>query len=170
MKIEMGEENVIISDFSEVEALRIALKIEEDGIKFYSRAEKLSGQEEVKKIYNELRHEEEKHVQTFTRWLAKLIPPEEIDHGDEESFFEFLDTGVFSDWWNMEQKIAAIKDPLAAIRLGIKMEQDSIAFYQALLGKTENEAGKKELAQLIKEEERHLKLLNRYEKVLSQNK
>lgn len=174
MKIIQENQDVIISDFSEAEALQLAQKIEDDGIKFYLKAAEIVENPEVKKTFKELAKEEEKHVGFFKGMLEKIIKEKNLDieanSGAEERFFDFIDPKIFGDIFDLEKIVSNIKTDINAVELGEDAEVNSINFYKALLKNTESEEGKKIIKDIIKEEQTHLKTFLRYRDMLAKNK
>lgn len=170
MKILNQGKNLIISDFNEVDALRLAIKLEADGIKYYSELAGKAQNEEVAKMLRHLAAEEERHSEKFKSWLERVIEEEhldvEADRGDEEGLFDFIDTGVFGDIWNVEETLSKIGTDLDAVSLGEWAELNSINFYKAMYEKTKNELGKQTLKGIVKEEQQHLKTFARYRELL----
>ena len=174
MKIVQENQDVVISDFNEVEALQLARKIEDEGIKFYLKAAEIVENPEVKKAFKELAKEEEKHVSLFSGMLEKIIKEKnleiEANSGAEERFFDFIDPKIFGEIFELEKIVNNINTDINAVELGEDAEVNSINFYKALLKNTESEESKKIIKDIIKEEQKHLKTLVRYRDVLEKCK
>jgi len=67
MRVEEKGGKLIVSDFNEFDAYRIASNIEEDGIQFYQMVVAAAMKPEAKKILEFLREEEEKHLDFFSK-------------------------------------------------------------------------------------------------------
>ncbi len=174
LKISQEKEDVIITDFNEAEALQLAQKIEDDGIKFYLKAAEIVKDTKVKEAFKMLAKEEEKHVNLFKEMLEKLIKEKKLDleanSGAEEHFFDFIDPQIFGDIFDLEKIVGKIESDIKAVELGEDAEVNSINFYKALLKNTENEGGKKIIKDIIKEEQEHLKTFLRYRDMLAKCK
>ena len=174
MKIIQEKEGIIITDFNEAEALQLAQKIENDGIKFYLKAAEIVENPEIKKVFMELAKEEEKHVALFKGMLEKTIEEKGLDieanSGAEEQFFDFIGPQIFGDIFDLEKIVSSIKTDIDTVELGEDAEVNSINFYKALLKNTENEEGKKIIKDIIKEEQKHLKTFVRYREALEKCK
>jgi rubrerythrin len=168
MKISNNGKDLVITDFNEIEALRLAMKLEQDGIKYYSELATKSKDPLVKKAFGLLAKEEQEHFDKFKAWLDELGV--EADAGSEEGEFDFIDTGVFGDIWKTEDHLKKIKTDLDAISLGEWAELNSIKFYKAMYDKTVNDPGRKTLNDIIKQEQGHLKAFVRYKELLEKNK
>lgn len=168
MRVSGKGDNIILSDFDEVEALRLAMKLEEDGIKYYSELAAKSRDGGIKKVFSQFVKEESKHFDRFKGWLEGLGV--EADQGVEEGLFDFIDTGVFGDIWQTEEYLKRIKTDLDALSLGEWAELNSINFYKAMYDKTGNEAGKNILKDIIKQEQEHLKAFMKYKDLVEKSK
>ncbi|MCX5726589.1 MAG: ferritin family protein [Candidatus Saganbacteria bacterium] len=170
MKIYTREDKVVIADFSEVEALRVALKLENDGIKFYLKAAQIAKEPEIKDVFKKLAAEEQKHVEVFQKYLQKIINEKklemEVEPGYEESFFDYVETGVFADLMDMEKTLGRMKCASDVVNFAEGVEMASINFYKAMFDKTENAAGKANLKNIIEEEQKHLKTFMRYAELI----
>jgi rubrerythrin len=164
MKLVSKGEGIILTDFDEVDALRLAMKLEKDGIKYYSELEAKSQGAEIKKTFSRFVKEESRHLEKFGGWLESLGV--EADRGDEEELFDFIDTGVFGDIWKTGESLKKIRTDLDAISLGEWAELNSINFYKAMYEKTTGAPGKKILKDVIAEEQEHLKAFIRYKGLL----
>jgi rubrerythrin len=168
MKISGKGDNIIISDFNEAEALQLAMKLERDGIKYYSELSAKTKDPEVKKVFARLIAEEEKHFVRFKGLLEGLGV--EADPGYEEQPLDFIDSGVFGDIMNTEKTLSKIKSDLDAVSLGEWAELNSINFYKAIHNNSNNDLGKKALKDIIRQEQEHLKAFVRYKDMLEKSK
>ena len=168
MKLSNQGKDLKITDFDEANALRLAMKLEGDGIKYYSELSKRAKSEDVKKAFGRFVKEEDKHLQKFSGWLESRGV--EANSGDEEGLFDFIDTGVFGDIWNVEDALSKIKTDSDALSLAEWAELNSIKFYRAILDKTANEPGKNILKDIIKQEQEHLKAFVKYKDLLDKKK
>jgi len=174
MKIFQEKEDIVITDFNEAEALQLAMKVENDGIKFYLKASEIVNDAEVKKVFKSLAKEEEKHVNLFKNMLENLIKEKNLDmeanSGAEEHFFDFIDPQIFGNIFELEKIVGNIKTDLNAVELGEDAEVNSINFYKALLKNTGSEEAKNIIKDIIKEEQKHLKTFLRYQEALKKCK
>ncbi|MBU0686254.1 MAG: ferritin family protein [Candidatus Margulisbacteria bacterium] len=170
MKIFNEGENIVIGDFDEIEALRVAVKLENDGMKFYLKSSELAPDEETKQMFKNLVKEEAKHIQRFEKRAEEIGKAKNIEvdlsRGGEEEFFDFIDPGVFGDTLNIEKVIAGVNNCLDALTIGEQSEVNAINFYKAILKHNDSEAGKAVIKDIIKEEQKHLKTLIKYKELL----
>jgi len=163
MQISMKNDQIIISEFSDLEAYEIALSLEKNGQEFYRRAAKLSKNKDIANMFNQLAKEEDKHYAHFEQMLEEVSGDQDIS-ASEEGIFDYINSGIFGSILDVEKSIKNIKTDLDAIELAEDAERKGILFYKALLDNTQNEKGKIALAKLLDEEDKHLEILNRYRK------
>lgn len=149
MKIKDSGEEIQIYDFSAVESLKIARKLEKEGIRFYETLLEKTGDPTAKEVFLYLLDEEREHLRLFEGLLEREDAGALDDDG--EGMLDTVDDGVFDlpqdgDW-------AADFD--AALRLGIAIEKRSLAFYLEVLKYTAGEEGKTTFKKIIGEERKH---------------
>lgn len=141
MRIEEKEGNLVITDFNELEAYKIACKIEADGIDFYKS----------KEVFNFLLAEEQKHLKLFNELLFKLKEGRE-DSFEGDDLLSTIDYGIF-------MPVKKINSPREALQLGIIIEDRSIKFYEFCKDRVSSNTAKKEISNIISEEHKHKELL-----------
>lgn len=149
MKVKSTGEVIQIYDFNPVEALKIARKLEREGIRFYGNLLQKAEDPKVKEALSYLRGQEEDHLKIFEKLLERQ-DPEAVDE-DEDDVFECVDDGVFL--LPQEKDFAADFD--SALELGVTIEKRSLAFYLELVKHTESEDGKNTINKIIEEEKKH---------------
>jgi len=145
-----------------VESLRqvinAAIKMEKDGIDFYRKAADKSSHPFGKEMFLSFMKDEERHLNAFKETLTNL------GFSDFEKYFdktprEEIKT-VFNQIRNkIKKKVAASPDELEVLKIGMKMEDESVHFYQNWLGETSDERAEKLLERLVLEEKEHYKIL-----------
>ncbi len=154
MKIEEKNGGLAIVDFNELEAYKIASKIESDGISFYTNLSAGIKNKKIQEIVNSLIQEEREHLKFFQEQLS--IKNQSIDDGfEDDDLLRFMDYGIFKPYQEMKQMKDLIYDTQKALDLGIIVEDKSIKFYQACQRSVNSPDTKKELSNIIKEEEKH---------------
>lgn len=153
MRIEEKDGKLAIVDFNEIEAYKIALKIEKDGIDFYQKLLNKLGAENGKcrKIISFLIDEERAHLKFFEESLFRLRQksPQASDN-DEEDILSSMDYGIFK---------GAAQDPHEALRSAIAIEGASIRFYACCKSHVQAAQAKQELQVIIDEEAKHREVL-----------
>ena len=165
MKIEEKDDRLVITDFDELEAYKIACKIEKDGIEFYKSLSENTKDKSIEEKLRFLLGEEEKHLKFFSQCLDELRQ-KKGDGFEEDDLLNYMDYGVFQPFANAKEKvIEKLDDVKKAIHLGILIEDGSIKFYEACKDKAHPEV-KGELENIIEEENKHRSLLEKIMKDL----
>lgn len=158
MKIEERNGKLTIVDFNELEAYKIACKVERDGISFYKKLKEKVDKPQVKEILDFLIGEEQKHLKFFEDCIYEVRRREE-DYFEEDDLLSYMDFGVFQPYKNIEELENIISDIDAALRLGIAIENKSINFYTLCKTNISSPSAKEGLENIIKEELRHKELM-----------
>lgn len=123
-----------MSMFKPSEIFQFAIRIEENGEKFYrTMAEKIN-QPEAKTLFGALADEEVKHKKTYegmVKGLENYEPPENYPG----EYFEYLKAYANNHIFTEDQllsKIADIKDAESALTFAMARELDSILYYQEI--------------------------------------
>ena len=159
MEIKIGKEDLIISDFDELEVLKIAMKIELDGEKYYASVLNKTADERVKRTFKRLAEDERAHYEKFKGLFEvelrnRGVEPDSVD--SEEGLFSYVKTGIFND--NAEAK--NVKD---AVLSGEVVELRSILFYKELLKNSKSDGNKQMLNEIIEQEQMHFNILKSWE-------
>ncbi|MBN1522012.1 MAG: hypothetical protein JW928_05710 [Candidatus Aureabacteria bacterium] len=157
MKIEEKDGALVIVDFNDLEAYKIARKVEKDGIAFYNRLLDLALNEKTRDVLRILLEEEKKHLKFFEDMMFSIREEEWFEK--EDDLLDDLNYGIFPD--NMpELEVGQFLDrPEKAVGLGIVMEKRTIEFYQACQERVLNEKAKKEIEKIIEKESEHKNIL-----------
>lgn len=150
--------------FSILEAVEVALMMEEEGIRFYTLAEERVGDPEMKKLFAFLREKEHQHIEVFRRLYGDLAsregtPDAELWLLDTEvsSWFRaYVESTVFPTKGAAEQAIGGLRGAVDILRLALRIEKDSILFYHELLAHAPWPEARELLGKVIAEERRHL--------------
>ena len=159
MRIEENNGNFVIVDFDEYEAYKIACKIEKDGIDFYQKLLSKINKDKAKESLSLLIGEERKHLNLFEDCKREI--EKRLDNiNEDEDLLSNMGYGVFvadkEDEGILEQVMI---DAQRVLKLGLIMEDKSIRFYQACKDKVSDLKTKEAIDSIIKEEEKHKKLL-----------
>lgn len=155
MKVDFSTDEIKIFDFNELEAYRIARKLERDGVYFYSRMRDEALRPEIRKVVEMLISDEKKHLSLFEEKVEELCREQKVIDEDE-TLADIVDSHVMDTLKDSEQIANILCNPQEALKLGISTEKRSIAFYNNLLKNTTDESGREALAEIISEEEDHL--------------
>ena len=148
------------------EVLQFAIRIEENGEKFYRKIAGTSEEEKVKELFAFLADEEVKHKETFEEMLPeieKYEPPEAYPAEYFTYLRAYADNIVFKA--DIDKELPEEADAIAAIDFGIRRELDSIAYYQ----ETKSFVPKNQqhlIDRIIEEERRHFVQLSELKREL----
>ena len=156
--VEEESGNLVITDFDEMEAYRIACKIEEDGIEFYKRLADKIIIDKTKQIIAFLLSQEEKHLKFFLECLSRLREKKE-DLSEEIDLLSSMDYGIFQPYQSIAELDNILNQPRRALKLGIVIENNSIKFYAACKNNISSQEAKKRVALIILEETKHREIL-----------
>lgn len=158
MKIQEKNDKLQIVDFNELEAYKIASKIEQDGIAFYKNLASGVKDEGAREKLTHLLGEEKKHLSFFQERLSKV--EEKIEDGfEEDDLLKYMDYGIFQPYEHMNQMKNIIDDVDKALDIGIIVEDRTVKFYQACKEMISVKEAQQEIQNIINEEEKHKQLL-----------
>ena len=147
--------------FSSSEIVQMGVNIEKNGKEFYTVASEDAKTPEIKKVFEFLASEEEKHVEVFEQILSKvgMAGPAEAYNEDYYAYLKVLsDEHVFTKE-NTGGSIANSADSeMDALDIAIGFEKDSILLYyemKNLVPQNEKEA----INELIAQEQEHYRRL-----------
>ena len=158
MKVDFSGDEIEIYDFDELEACRIARKLERDGVYYYSRMKEEVLQPKIREVVEMLIADERRHLKLFETKVEELCHERDVVDEDE-TLADIIDSGVMDIMKDSARVSDILCNPQEALRLGISAEKRSIAFYGEILQATRDKAGKAAIEELIKEEEDHLSKL-----------
>jgi rubrerythrin len=159
----MGGRNMIYP-FNAVEAFKIAVAIEENGLKFYQQAAKKFAPSPVADLFQSLAQEEVNHKNTFSEILAGLPKeqPSVFDPNNETDMYlqMMASLHVFNKGpEEVEKVLSTISTPKGALTLAMSFEKDSIVFFVQLKSASDTLGDKVSVDRLILEEAKHLRKL-----------
>jgi rubrerythrin len=148
--------------FSDLEGLRIAMGMEENGYAFYKKAQEASRREEHKALFAKLAEEESIHLKKFTQMYNDLKAKKQAE-SDEYLFdadaSKYL-TALSSPEMFTEDAAAELKKSVKTVRELLKMaiqdEKEAVLFYDALAKNSKFEDTKKIFSALKAEEQSHI--------------
>jgi len=148
--------------FNADEVFEMGMDIEQNGEAYYRKAAELTGDPEVKKIFEELMTAEQAHYETFKKLRenlpAKDTTPLVSDPDDQE--YLYLDALVKSRLFNnvreAEEVVSKASGPIEALQGALTFEKDTILFFTEMKKRTREDLGKTEIDRLIAEEREHV--------------
>lgn len=155
--------------FDPADIANFAIRVEENGEKFYRYAATISEDEETRYLFNFLADEEIKHKHYFQSVLSRMDAIGgfnfETYQGEYMQYIQdYLDRKViFSK--KAEKEFEAITDILTAVNFAMDRESDSILYYSEIKNMVP-EAQHDKIDQIIEEERRHFLKLSNFRKEL----
>lgn len=150
--------------FNVSEIYQFAIKIEENGEKFYRNIAHKTKNKAVKELFEFLAEEEVRHKKVFEKNLSEIekYEPPEIYPGEYFAYLKaYAEELIFPK--NIEKDLNDKENILEAINFGIRRELDSIMYYleiKDLVPETQHS----ELDKIIKEERSHFVRLSNIKK------
>ena len=163
-----------IAHFSGKEIIEMAIRIEENGVGFYTQACSASKSERIKKLFLSLAEEEKKHISCFKnigRHVKDDTFPGIFDPNLEEAplYLKALaDSRVFTNLNEGKLLASKARSEEEVLKTAINIEKDSILFYYELRNAI-NDKDKLTLKGLIEEEKKHLQKLTELQQDLRRN-
>ena len=120
-----------MNEFNISEIFQFAIKIEENGEKFYKELSEKLEDKDTKELFAYLADEEIKHKRTFEVLLSKFQKYESPETYPSE-YFTYLQAyanNIVFDVEKLENEISQINNAMDAISFAIKMEADSVLYY-----------------------------------------
>ncbi|MBC8525252.1 MAG: ferritin family protein [Candidatus Cloacimonetes bacterium] len=143
--------------FNASEIYQFAIRIEENGEKFYRQMAKKLDEPKVKELFALLADDEVVHKKTFKEMLSQIEtyePPESYPGEYFEYLRAYVDNVLFSIN-KFDEDVEKIHNALEAIQFAIDKELDSVLYYQEMRNVVL--AHQKELIKnIIEEERRHV--------------
>ena len=120
--------------FKASEVFETAIRIEQNGKKFYRHFASSSENEHVKHTFDYLADEEEKHESTFKQMLSEFekYEPRESYPGEFYDYMRAYADGIIFDEEKLNKQIEMATDIELAIDFGIDREIKSIVYYSEI--------------------------------------
>lgn len=156
-----------IDNFSILEAVEVAVGIEEEGIRFYTLAAQKVDDPETKKLFETLKEKEQDHIKTFRNLYADMEekkgdPDAELyllDPKIAANFRGYAETAVFPVPGAAGSVLRECQGPEDILRLAMQAEKDSILYYHELLHHAPWPEAEELVRKIIAEEHRHFGIL-----------
>ncbi|ABK18893.1 ferritin-like domain-containing protein [Syntrophobacter fumaroxidans] len=152
--------------FNAAEVFNIAIKIEENGKKFYDASLKVIQDPGVRKLFADLAEQEVEHKKRFEALKAQLPKSSTVstvwdpDNELDRYIKMMADEHVFVTSAGLDQELARVTDVKSALRLAIEFEKDSVIFFLGLEDATVSKQDQELIKALVKEEQEHLRRLS----------
>jgi rubrerythrin len=148
--------------FTLAEVYNLGIGIEKNGEKFYRDALKQAWSAPIADMLTLLAEEEVKHVDFFVRRL------DAVKQKRDNPFLDEMGTSVLKDILGnqtfslKEADVSKIRSVDELVALAIEFEKDTILFYEMIGSFITDEKGRRQLEEIIEEEERHVRLFESY--------
>ena len=120
--------------FDASDVFRFAIRIEENGEKFYHYAVRITEDDDVKEVFKYLANEEISHKKIFEDLLLKIEKYEPFESYPGEYFAylrAYVDRIIFTNEM-LDKEISNVRDTSSAIDFGIQRELDSILYFHEI--------------------------------------
>jgi len=155
-----------MSSYQGSDIFQFAIRMEENGEKFYNYAASIAKDPNVFGIFTKLASEEIKHRKLFADMFSRIdtIMPKESYPGEYMAYLQSsIDGKVFST--TATKEMVEIKDVIAALDFAIGRELDSVLYYSEMK-KYVTASAQDLLEQVIEEERKHVVILTNIKKAL----
>lgn len=150
--------------FNADEVFEMAEQIERNGGKFYRKAaDKFPA---LRRLLSDLAVMEDQHEKVFAAMRQELggeeaEPPVFDPDGEAQMYLRVMADGhVFNLKADPTEKLAGIASAPDLLKMAMGIERDSIAFYVGLRESVSPQAGKDKIDDIIREEMKHIAVLN----------
>ena len=156
-----------MSIFNSSEIYQFAIKIEENGEKFYRRMTEKLDDPKVKELFTFLANEEVNHKRTFEKMLSKFedYTPVESYPGEYFAYLKAYADNLVFGFNKFDDDISKIEDAVSAVQFAIGKELDTIMYFQEM----KNIVPKSELNRInaiINEERKHVVKLSEIKRLI----
>jgi rubrerythrin len=150
----------MIYDFNIDEIFEIALKMEQNGAKFYRTAASAVKDDKAKALLNKLAVMEDNHERTFLNMRKELNEKAKTSTVFDPENEAVLYLHALADMRVFFQKEIDTSSMETILKDAIGAEKDAIAFYLGMRDAVPKEFGNDKLYDIIKEEMGHIRLLS----------
>ncbi len=146
--------------FSAEEVLKMAVRIEKNGEKYYREAAQMQKDPQLRKILLDLADDEARHGEWFENFRERLGKPEGEELWVREISGDLLQSMIGDQTFSLKEVNPAHLDSVAKIlETALEFEKDSILFYDMLTGFMDEGESARTLQEIIEEEKLHVEIL-----------
>ncbi|MCK4296983.1 MAG: ferritin family protein [Candidatus Marinimicrobia bacterium] len=156
-----------MSMFNSSEIYQFAIKIEENGEKFYRQMTEKLDDPKVKELFTFLANEEVDHKRTFEKMLSKFedYTPVESYPGEYFAYLKAYADNLVFGFKKFDDDISKIEDAESAVQFAIGKELDTIMYFQEMKNLVP-ESELKRIEAIINEERKHVVKLSEIKRVI----
>ncbi|MDN5277521.1 MAG: hypothetical protein PWR01_1486 [Clostridiales bacterium] len=158
-----------INIFNDLEAIKLAIAIEERGERFYRQSARKVSDSTARVLLERLAEDEKEHKAVFEGLYQEFLKnknefdDEYLYDQDVAAYFNALAHSlIFPNEEEQERVVAQLQSLEDVIRFGIQAEKDSILLYTQMIISSKLSEAKDAFRRLLKEEKRHLVDLQAY--------
>ncbi|MGB3341658.1 MAG: ferritin family protein [bacterium] len=145
-----------------IEAMRIGIQTELNGIQFYQLAAERTRDEKGKAVFTLLAKDELKHFKELQKHYQSLISSNKwapaINIGEAKAIFEG-ESPIFSE--ELKGRAKETHFEMSALSIGALLESNSIDFYKKMIDEISDPIGKELFIKLWKWEQGHLEAITK---------
>ncbi|MGQ9484667.1 MAG: ferritin family protein [Desulfosoma sp.] len=146
--------------FNAVEVLKMAVRIEENGARYYRRAMELQNDRQLREILQDLAEDESRHGKWFEEMRQRLSAQEGEERWVREVSGDLLQSMIGDQTFSLKEVDPAQLDSVEKIlETALAFEKDSILFYEMLTGFMDEGESARALQEILDEEKRHVAVL-----------
>lgn len=153
-------------DFNAAEVFKVAVRIEENGARFYRKAAELQSDPENKKFLEQLAAMEDTHKSTFLKMNENVSGAEKTElvfdpEGEAEKYLAAMaDTHGGEGSPSAADALTGDESMEEILKTAIGLEKESILFYLGIKDMVPPKFGQDKVNAIIEEERRHVIQLN----------
>ncbi len=147
--------------YSADELLEMALKIEEDGEKFYTFLSEKLEDDRKKELFSYLAGQEREHAETFKELSKGLVEETDPSFWEEASKYirSIVENKIFPSLEEMKEKSENMTLN-QLLDFAISIEKETVIFYEELYDMVREKKSKEILSKIIREEVSHVRKLS----------
>ena len=149
-------------NFQCIDAIKVSLSIEKEGLGFYEKAGQSVANKQVREVFLRLANEERDHIKTLNEKARFLQPAvqRKSETGNISNFISsYLEGRVFPTFSEEDFRCDGKEGSLKAVDLGIESEKRSIEVLNELLINEKKIDVRAIFMHLVVEEKKHLEIL-----------
>lgn len=153
-----------------LEALRLALQTELNGVNFYKMAAERTSDERGKKVFGLFAEEEKRHFDELQRHYSSIMTQNKwapsISLGEAKDMFSG-ESPIFSE--ELKKRIKESHFEMSALSIGALLETNSIEFYRKMRQETDDPTARELFEKLETWEKGHLRAITQQLNVLKED-
>jgi len=152
-------------ELSAPEVLQIAVRIEQNGVRFYTTAARLVDDPKVSRLLEQLAQWEQKHVKIFSDmqdrlsqrgWERGTFEPRRMEASDAQVMAGLAVFGIQPNPW---PELTGKETRQDILSFALKKEKDTVTFYTGLKGFVPVPEDQDIINQVLQEETHHVRIL-----------